>query len=170
VFRILLLLFLVIPVIEIYLLIQIGGYLGAGTTIFLVVFTAVLGAWLLRLQGFSTLRRVQKSMARGEIPAIEMLGGILLLLSGALLLTPGFFTDTIGFLMLLPTIRRGLVIWFLSRSNIIKNPFNKGNGSSSNGSNGPNGPNGPGGSVGIPPSSSGSRQPKIIEGEFKKED
>ena len=117
-FQILLLLFLVVPIIEIYLLIQVGGYLGAGTTIFLVVFTAVLGAWLLRIQGFSTMRRVQNSVARGEIPAIEMLGGVLLLLSGALLLTPGFFTDTIGFLLLFPVVRHGLVIWFLSRSNI----------------------------------------------------
>ena len=103
-FQILLLLFLVVPIIEIYLLIQVGGYLGAGTTIFLVVFTAVLGAWLLRIQGFSTMRRVQNSVARGEIPAIEMLGGVLLLLSGALLLTPGFFTDTIGFLLLFPVL------------------------------------------------------------------
>ena len=118
-FRILLLLFLIVPIIEIYLLIQVGGILGAWPTVFLVVFTAVLGAWLLRIQGFSTLNRVQGSLARGEIPAIEMLGGILLLLSGALLLTPGFFTDTIGFLMLLPTMRRIVVMWFLSKGNIV---------------------------------------------------
>lgn len=118
-FQILLLLFLIVPVIEIYLLIQVGGWLGAWTTIFLVVFTAVLGAWLLRIQGFSTIKRVQNSMARGEIPAIEMLGGVLLLVSGALLLTPGFFTDAIGFLLLMPVVRRGVVMWFLSRGNVV---------------------------------------------------
>jgi UPF0716 protein FxsA len=153
VFQILLLLFLVVPIIEIYLLIQVGGYLGAGTTIFLVVFTAVLGAWLLRIQGFSTMRRVQNSMARGEIPAIEMIGGVLLLLSGALLLTPGFFTDTIGFLLLLPVVRHGLVIWFLSRSNIIQ-------------------PRAGARTHNEQPDATGTghRRPKTIEGEFKKED
>ena len=118
-FRILLLLFLIVPITEIYLLIQVGGILGVWPTVFLVVFTAVLGAWLLRIQGFSTLKRVQASLSRGEIPAIEMLGGILLLLSGALLLTPGFFTDTIGFLMLIPVLRRVVVMWFLSKGNIV---------------------------------------------------
>ena len=156
-FRILLLLFLVVPIIEIYLLIQVGGYLGAGTTIFLVVFTAVLGAWLLRIQGFSTMRRVQNSMARGEIPAIEMIGGVLLLLSGALLLTPGFFTDTIGFLLLFPFLRSGLVIWFLSRSNIIQS----GRGARTTHR----------GETDTPDSTgTGHRRPKTIEGEFKKEE
>ena len=114
-FQILLLLFLVVPIIEIYLLIQVVGYLGAGTTIFLVVFTAVLCAWLLRIQGFSTMRRVQNSVARGEIPAIEMLGGVLLLLSGALLLTPGFFTDTIGFICLITPLRQALIRYWIKR-------------------------------------------------------
>jgi len=116
VFRILLILFLTIPMVEIYLLIKVGSIIGALPTVFLVVFTAVLGAFLIRLQGFATMQRVQAMLARGEIPAIEMLEGVVLLISGALLLTPGFFTDTLGFLCLIPSIRRRLITWLLERS------------------------------------------------------
>lgn len=105
-FRILFFLFLVVPIVEIYLLITVGGLIGAVPTILLVVFTAVLGAVLLRQQGFATLRRVQDEMSQGEIPAMAMMEGVVLLFSGALLLTPGFFTDTIGFLCLVPPLRR----------------------------------------------------------------
>lgn len=119
IFRILLVLFLLIPLIEIYFLIKVGTIVGAIPTVFLVVFTAVLGALLLRFQGFSTLGRVRSVLARGEIPAIEMMEGAVLLICGALLLTPGFFTDAIGFLCLVPSIRRGLIMWFLRRSNIF---------------------------------------------------
>ena len=108
-FQLLFVLFLVIPLAEIYLLIKVGGIVGAGPTVFLVVFTAVLGAWLLRIQGFSTLARVRSTMSQGGIPAIEMMEGAVLLVSGALLLTPGFFTDTIGFLCLIPALRRAMI-------------------------------------------------------------
>ena len=74
-------------------------------TVLLVVFTAVLGAFLLRLQGLHTLARMQVKLDSGEIPAEELVSGVILLLAGALLLTPGFFTDIIGFLCLLPQIR-----------------------------------------------------------------
>ncbi len=114
-FRTLLVLFLIVPIIEIYLLIQVGGMIGAIPTVFLVVFTAVLGALLLRQQGFATLRRVQASMARGELPALQLLEGVLLLFGGALLLTPGFFTDTIGFVCLIPPLRQGLIAGLLRR-------------------------------------------------------
>lgn len=103
------LLFIGIPLLEIYLFIEIGGAIGAVPSIFLVVFTGVLGALLLRHQGFYTLRKVQESMARGEIPALVMLEGVLLFASGLLLLTPGFFTDTLGFLLLIPQVRKLLV-------------------------------------------------------------
>ena len=119
IFRILLVLFLAIPLLEIYLLIKVGNSIGALNTVILVVLTAVIGAWLLRLQGISTLRRVQATAARGEMPAIEMLEGMMLFLSGALLLTPGFFTDTIGFILLVPPIRKALALWFLERSGTI---------------------------------------------------
>ncbi len=114
-FRSLLALFLIVPIIEIYLLIQVGGVIGAVPTVFLVVFTAVLGALLLRQQGFATLGRVQASMARGELPALQLLEGVLLLFGGALLLTPGFFTDAIGFVCLIPPLRQGLIAWFIRR-------------------------------------------------------
>ena len=114
-FAILLALFFIIPIIEIYLLIEIGSIIGSFATIFAVVFTAVLGAWLLRIQGFSTIRRVQQTVAEGGIPAIEMLEGAMLLVAGALLLTPGFFTDAIGFLCLVPPLRRSMALWFFRR-------------------------------------------------------
>jgi len=114
-FRSLLALFLIVPIIEIYLLIQVGGVIGAIPTVFLVVFTAVLGALLLRQQGFATLGRVQASMARGELPALQLLEGAMLLFGGALLLTPGFFTDAIGFICLIPSLRQGLIAWFIRR-------------------------------------------------------
>lgn len=121
-FHILLILFLTVPLLEIYLLIQVGGLIGALPTVFLVVFTAVLGVFLIRRQGLSTMQRVQATLAHGEIPAVEMLEGFFLLISGALLLTPGFFTDALGFLCLVPPFRRYVILKFLERSVIVQNP------------------------------------------------
>jgi UPF0716 protein FxsA len=115
VFHYLLLLFFAVPLIEIYLLIKVGGVIGALPTVSLVVFTAVLGAWLVRLQGLSTLNRVRAVLLQGEVPAVEALEGVALLISGALLLTPGFFTDTLGFLLLVPAVRRGVILWMIKR-------------------------------------------------------
>jgi UPF0716 protein FxsA len=106
VFQIVFLVVLIIPFAEIYLLLQVGAVIGAFPTIFLVVFTAVLGAWLLRQQGFATFHRFQTSLAQGEIPAYEMIEGPLILAGGLLLLTPGFITDLLGFACLIPQIRR----------------------------------------------------------------
>ncbi len=103
--------FLVVPIIEIYLLIQVGQVIGAGWTIFLVVFTAVIGVWLLRIQGLSTLTRAQHKLQQNELPAREMLEGMGLVVAGALLLTPGFFTDSVGFFLLFPATR----VWLVSR-------------------------------------------------------
>lgn len=105
VFQVILLLFLIIPFVEIYLLLTVGGLIGVIPTIFLVVFTAVLGAALLRQQGFETLRRFQASLNQGVVPAYEMIEGPILLIGGALLLTPGFFTDALGFACLVPQLR-----------------------------------------------------------------
>jgi UPF0716 protein FxsA len=107
--RLLFVLFLLVPLIEIYVLIQVGDVIGAGWTIFAVVGTAVLGAVLLRQQGFSTLQRAQQTMSQGQIPATAMFEGVMLLFSGALLLTPGFVTDTIGFALLVPVVRSTLI-------------------------------------------------------------
>ena len=105
-FRLLFILFLVIPFVEIYLLIEIGSVIGAPWTIFFVVFTAALGAILVRRQGLSALHRVQSSLNAGGLPAMELVEGLFLLVAGALLLTPGFFTDAIGFVFLTPPLRR----------------------------------------------------------------
>ena len=117
-FRILLLLFLIIPAIEIALFIQIGGAIGVIPTLLLIVVTAVLGVTLLRMQGLLTLVRVQESLDRGEIPAIELVEGLMLLISGAFLLTPGFFTDAVGFAVLVPAVRRSVALWLLSNVSI----------------------------------------------------
>jgi len=115
VFQLLLLLFVLVPLVEIYLLIQVGGVIGALPTIALVVLTAVLGAGLMRVQGLSTLARAQASLDRGEIPATELLEGVLILMAGAVLLTPGFVTDAIGFVLLVPPWRAALARHFLAR-------------------------------------------------------
>ncbi len=101
--------FLIIPIVEIYFLITIGSVIGVGLTIALIVLTAMLGAILVRAQGFSTFARVQGQLAKGEIPAVEILEGLFLLVAGALLLTPGFVTDAIGFACLTPPLRRWII-------------------------------------------------------------
>ena len=108
-FSLLVVLFIAVPIVEMYLLIKIGGVIGALPTIGLVVVTAMVGVALLRQQGLATLHRVQTALDRGELPATEMLEGIALLLGGALLLTPGFVTDGLGLFCLIPTTRRILV-------------------------------------------------------------
>jgi len=102
--------FLLVPIIEIYLLIQVGQVIGAGWTILLVVLTAVIGVALLKVQGLSTLNRAQQKMQANELPAREILEGMGLVVAGALLLTPGFFTDAVGFFLLFPPTR----IWLVS--------------------------------------------------------
>lgn len=110
--------FLVIPVIEVYLLIEVGGLIGAGWTILLIIITAVIGVNLLRQQGISTLTRANQAMSQGQIPAMEMMEGLFLAVGGALLITPGFFTDAIGFICLLPFTRRGIIKYLLLNSTI----------------------------------------------------
>ena len=105
-FKVLFLLFLVVPLIEIAILIEIGKIVGAAYTILLVIGTAALGAALLRQQGISTLAKVQTNMDQGSLPATELIEGLMLLIAGALLLTPGFFTDIFGFLVLIPGLRK----------------------------------------------------------------
>lgn len=110
--------FLIIPIIEVYILIQVGSVIGAGWTILLVVLTAVIGVKLLRQQGISTLMRANQAMSQGQIPAMEMMEGLLLAVGGALLITPGFFTDMIGFLCLLPFTRQLIIKRLLLNSSI----------------------------------------------------
>ena len=105
VFVILLLLFIGLPMLEIYVLIKVGHEIGALWTIVLLLAIAALGSALLRLQGLATLANVQAAMARGELPAGAILEGLVLLLAGVLMVTPGFVTDIAGFVLLLPGVR-----------------------------------------------------------------
>lgn len=96
------LLFAVIPVVELALLIQIGSIIGTFNTIAIVILTAITGAYMVKLEGIGVFSRMQRDMAQGIFPADELLNGVLILVAGALLLTPGFFTDILGFLMVFP--------------------------------------------------------------------
>ena len=109
-------LFILTPLIEIYLFIKVGAQIGALTTVLLCVVTAIIGMALLRHQGLSTMRNVQTQMQHGELPAIGMIEGMMLFFAGALLLTPGFFTDAIGFILLIPPLRKAIALWLLERS------------------------------------------------------
>lgn len=109
-------LFFLVPLIEIFFLVKIGGEIGAWQTIFLVISTAVLGAFLLRQQGLATFGRFQQNVMAGKTPAIEVLEGIILLVGGLLLMVPGFFTDAIGFLCLIPVTRQALAKRFVLKS------------------------------------------------------
>jgi len=103
-----LLLFILVPALEIVVLIQVGGWLGASWTLVLILATAMIGYRLLRIQGFETLWRGQQKLARGELPAQELVEGVVLAFCGALLLTPGFITDIVGFIGLVPAWRRAI--------------------------------------------------------------
>lgn len=117
------LLFIVIPLLELYLIIKVGGYIGAFWTVMIVIITAVIGVNLLRMQGFNTLRRAQQNMEQGVMPAMEMMEGIVLAVGGALLITPGFLTDTLGFICLIPFTRQGLIRAFIKRGSVQMHGF-----------------------------------------------
>ena len=136
--------FLIVPFIEIYLLLQIGGIVGVFPTIALVVLTAVIGVSLLRQQGMATWQRFQDNLQKGELPAYEMVEGPILLVGGALLLTPGFFTDIIGFACLIPQARKRIAQYIIEKRLA---------------------------QAGAAPQQQDSKaQPGVIEGEFKREE
>ncbi|MCP5305398.1 MAG: FxsA family protein [Chromatiaceae bacterium] len=115
--------FVAAPLIELYLLIEVGSEIGALPTILLSIFTAVLGGALVRMQGLAVLFRAQAQMANREVPAFELLEGVLLVLAGLMLLLPGFVTDTLGFLLLLPSLRRWLILrWLAARVDLQPAP------------------------------------------------
>ena len=136
------LLFLVgIPLVELYFLIQVGTEIGILPTIGISLFTAALGGYLVRRQGFDVLarvRRVRRVKDQGEPPALAVLDGALLLVAGLFLLLPGFLTDALGFLLLIPAIRQHLIKRFI----VILPPGQ-----------------GPGGPAG----------PRVIEGDYRRE-
>ena len=103
--------FTIIPIIEIYLLIEIGSMFGALTAVTLVILTGFLGAFLARMQGIQTLYRIQESLREGRMPSGELLDALLIVISGLVLLTPGFLTDSVGFLLLIPLTRNSIKYW-----------------------------------------------------------
>lgn len=107
--------FIVVPVIEITILIKVGGLLGVLNTILLLIGISVVGAWLTRLQGFLILSRLKESLSRGVLPSQELLDGAMILAAGVLLIVPGFFTDILGLILLLPP-TRALIRYILKRS------------------------------------------------------
>lgn len=145
-FLLLVFLFVMVPVAEISLLIRVGGTIGALNTIVFVIFTAVLGAYLVRQQGFSILAKLQEESNAGRVPAMQIAEGVALLFAGAVLLTPGFITDAIGFSLLVPPIRQGIIAWFIKRGITGKGGF-----SYTQGAKGPPGPH---------------IRPDVLEGEY----
>ncbi|MDJ0872800.1 MAG: FxsA family protein [Gammaproteobacteria bacterium] len=140
-FQWLLLLFVTVPLLELYVLIQLGGLIGAVPTIAFAVLTAMVGAKLVQAQGLVALARVRAALDRGETPALPVFEGVFLLVAGALLLTPGFFTDAVGFLALVPRLRQRAIDWLLKRM-VQEN-------------------DGP---------TAGPRRPRTIDGEFRRRD
>ncbi len=111
------LLLLLVVMGEIATFIAVGSRIGASMTLLLVLASAVVGMWLVRVQGFATAMRAQAMLARNESPAASMLEGLALLVAGGLLILPGFLSDIVAFLLLIPPLRRWLLRVFLSRSN-----------------------------------------------------
>lgn len=111
----LILLFTIVPLAELYILIKIGTHIGGFNTLLLVVMTAVLGAWLARLQGLRTLQKIQLSLSQGQIPAEELIDGVLILAGGILLLTPGVLTDVFALVLLFPSTRTYFKRWLRRR-------------------------------------------------------
>ncbi|MFC0473276.1 FxsA family protein [Halalkalibacter kiskunsagensis] len=112
-FRLLLLLIIIVPALEIAVLILSGNVIGVWPTIFLIILTGVLGAWLAKKEGLQALRLVQLQTQQGQLPSGVLLDGICILIGGVVLLTPGFITDAIGFFLLIPvtrTIAKGFLL------------------------------------------------------------
>ncbi|MFP5373117.1 MAG: FxsA family protein [Actinomycetes bacterium] len=113
-------LFLVVPFVELYVILQVGRTIGVLDTVALLVLVSLIGAWLVRREGISVVRRIQERVAAGSVPGREMVDGALILLAGALLLTPGFLTDVVAVLLLLPPVRAALrstaIAWLRRRA------------------------------------------------------
>jgi len=148
--------FIAVPIIEIFVLIQVGSAIGALATIAIVILTAIVGTWMLRSQGLSTLNKARARLAGGEIPAFQVMEGLALAVGGAMLLTPGFVTDAFGFFCLLPPTRHLLVHFMSKRVSFA--------GMTSVGGTGPRA---------TPGSRGGKARPadgSVIEGEFTRDD
>jgi UPF0716 protein FxsA len=99
------LLFLVVPLVELYIIIQVGQAIGALNTIGVLLLDSIVGAWLMKREGLGVFRRIQEQLNRGIVPGVAIVDGFLVLFGGALMLTPGFLTDLLGISLLLPPVR-----------------------------------------------------------------
>lgn len=169
-FPLVFILFIAMPILEIAVLIQVGSSIGLLSTLAIIIATAILGTFMLRQQGLATLQRAQSRLATGEMPAQQLMEGMILLVGGVLLLTPGFVTDAIGFFCLIPFTRQWLAARIAQRSIISMMPGGAG------GSRGPGSPNTGGfesstaGRSNNRSSASANRDSEIIEGSFRHED
>jgi len=120
----LLILFIIIPVTELYILIEVGKRIGSLTTIGIIIFTGILGAYLVKNQGFMILKKIQNDLNDGIMPGDSLIQGAIILAGGILLLTPGFVTDTVGFIFLIP-VSRNVVKKYLLKW--LKGKIEKGN-------------------------------------------
>ena len=118
----LLLLFIVVPVLEIWLFIIIGGAIGTYITLSIILLTAILGTFLVKAQGIYVLKEIQRKFDKLKNPTEPIVHGAMILFAGALLLTPGFFTDSMGFLLLIPNVRAVAFAWLKSNLKFIKYP------------------------------------------------
>ena len=134
IFRVLFIAIIVMSFLELYVLIAVGSILGAFLTILLIIASAGLGSYLLREQGIATWQRFQETLARQEVPAYELMEGFLILIGGALLLTPGFITDAIGLVCLLPSLRKTIISYIMKyyfippnagNDNVLEGEFRK---------------------------------------------
>ena len=108
-------LFIVVPIVELYLIVQMSHAIGFANTLGLLIVISILGGWLVRHQGMRVWNRFQQQVHQGAVPSREIVDGALLLLAGALLLTPGFLTDAIGIVLLLPPVRAVVRVMVLRR-------------------------------------------------------
>ena len=115
----LLLLFLVVPIVELAVIVQVGQALGTLPTIALLVVMSVVGAWLMRREGLGVLRRAQAQVRQGRVPTREVADGFLIVLGGALMLTPGFLSDLVGVALLLPPVRAVVRPFLLARLRVM---------------------------------------------------
>jgi UPF0716 protein FxsA len=113
-------LLLAVPVAEIAVFILVGGQIGVLWTLALILFTAILGSILLRIQGFKVINRLRAETDAGRIPSRELGHGVMILVAGILLLTPGFVTDTLGFLLFVPSFRSGIWQFLASRVTVVQ--------------------------------------------------
>lgn len=107
--------FIITTLIEIYTIIQVGEVIGGLMTILLIILTAGIGSFLIKQQGINTIQSAQLQMSRGIPPAVEMIEGVVIIISGIFLLTPGFITDFIGILGLIPFFRQGIIRYFINK-------------------------------------------------------